>query len=102
MNVLTITLLIANLVTVAATATVIGKELNKLNKKLDEYDANLFGDREHLDEKLDKIHETVISVEEGNDISSIRRELKEHISKEFLAMAFRDIRIVNLSRKGAK
>lgn len=61
-------------------------KLDEISDKFDEYDANLFGDREHMDEELKKISD-------NTDLQKLKVELKDHISKEFLAMAFRGIKL---------
>lgn len=61
-------------------------KLDEISEKFDEYDANLFGDREHMDEELKKISA-------NTNLEKVKIDLKDHISKEFLAMAFRGIKL---------
>lgn len=65
---------------------VMEKNLDEISEKFDEYDANLFGDREHMDEELKKISA-------NTNLEKVKTDLKDHISKEFLAMAFRGIKL---------
>lgn len=96
MNIVTITLLIANLVTVAAGITVIERGVKKINKQIDDAEARSFA---HMCKFTGAIKEDIESLSEKVDKEEIKKEIKNHISKEFLAMAFRDIRIVNLKNR---
>jgi hypothetical protein len=64
MQTIVISLLIVNITVVAAGATVIGKEISRLNKKVE-------------------------SLEKSVDVDSMGKELKDHISKEFMGLSFR-------------
>lgn len=103
MQALTISLLVANMVVVVAVGTIVAAQVKRVEKRLvviedsvskldeisdkfDEYDANLFGDREHIDEELKKISA-------NTDLQKLKVELKDHISKEFYVMAFRGIKL---------
>lgn len=95
----TITLLIANLITVGAVTIHLGKKIDRTKKEIQDAEARTFT---HMCKFTNSIKEDIESLDENMNKEKIKKELKEHISKEFLAMAFRDVRIVNLSRKGAK
>ncbi|BDR84905.1 hypothetical protein [Clostridium tetani] len=85
MLIATISLLIANLVTVIGTGVYIGKEVDKLKKDIEHTELSITVQTGKDAEKL------------GYDIADMKKELKEelkeHISKEFMAMTFRGIRI---------
>ncbi|BDR63979.1 hypothetical protein DP125_13335 [Clostridium tetani] len=80
MLIATISLLIANLVTVIGTGVYIGKEVDKLRK-----------DTEHVE--LSVIMQTKTEAEKlVYNIAAMEKELKEQISKEFITIPYRHIR----------
>lgn len=89
MNILIASLLIANLVTTLSVAKTIIKEEVKLNKKISEID------RRNLEllRKVNFVGNEIRSNGEALEINKLEKELKDHISKEFLAMAFRGIKL---------
>lgn len=75
MQSLLIGLAIANMVVVVAVGTTVAAQVKRTEKRID-----------HMDEELKK-------VSANGDLGKLKVELKEHISKEFLAMAFRGIKL---------
>lgn len=78
-------LVIANIIITLTVATMVLKEIDRLKK-----------DTEHVE--LSVIMQTKAEAEKlGYDIAGMEKELqeklKDHISKEFMAMAFRGIKI---------
>ena len=85
-----ISLLIANIVTTAAVGVYLGKELDKTNRQLEKTEAVLYS---HISKTGEMVGYDIAGIEE-----EIKGELKEHISKEFMAMAFRGIKITGLRK----
>lgn len=86
MAIVTITLLIANIVTVLGVGVYVGKEVNKLRKDIEQTEVSITMQTKMDAEKL------------GYDIAGmekeLKQELKDHISKEFMAMTFRGIKVI--------
>lgn len=99
MAITTITLLISNLVVVGAASIYLGKEINRAKKETQDSEARTFM---HMCKFTNSIKEDIKSLEGKVNKEEIKKDIKNHISKEFLAMAFRDVRIVSLNRKGVK
>ncbi|MBE6067962.1 MAG: hypothetical protein E7211_09760 [Clostridium lundense] len=103
MAIATVTLLIANLVIVGSAAIYLGKEIGRTNKELAETESRLYTHISKTAEGLGyDVADIGTKIDEKLQMKEVKGEIKNHISKEFLAMAFRDIRIVNLNRRGAK
>lgn len=99
MAIATISLLIANLVTVVSVGVYLGKELDKTNKQLEKTEAVLYT---HMSKTAEGIGYDIAGMEKGIEekleMKEIKGELKEHISKEFMAMAFRGIKITDFRK----